>query len=205
MIRENQWGGVDIRRGGDPILKNNYICYGYSDGVVVGERGRGLIEGNHVYCMSDNIRIFRVHFYITFLILNSVAHVSHSSLLVSLGNKGCGVWVMSSSLPQLLGNYIIHNCMYGLAVFCRKDPDNIEGNWPGQEEIGGDGNGERRGVEGEGREGQENFNEDGELFAWESDLDSEDERHSARRSISVALVESNCMSYNGGTKLLCSI
>lgn len=51
VIRENQWGGVDIRRGGDPILKNNYICYGYSDGVVVGERGRGVIEGNHVYCM----------------------------------------------------------------------------------------------------------------------------------------------------------
>lgn len=51
LIRENQWGGVDIRRGGDPVLKNNFICYGYSDGVVVGERGRGLIEGNHVYCM----------------------------------------------------------------------------------------------------------------------------------------------------------
>lgn len=51
VIRENQWGGVDIRRGGDPILKNNFICYGYSDGVVVGERGRGLIEGNHVYCV----------------------------------------------------------------------------------------------------------------------------------------------------------
>lgn len=50
VIKENQWGGVDIRRGGDPILRNNFICHGYSDGVVVGERGRGLIEGNHVYC-----------------------------------------------------------------------------------------------------------------------------------------------------------
>lgn len=116
---------------------------------------------------------------------------------------------MSSSLPQLLSNYIIHNCMYGLAVFCRKDPENIEvreRNWPGQEGIAGEGGGaDRRGVEGEGREGQENFNEEGELFAWDSDLDSEDERHSARRSISVALVESNCMSYNGGTKLICLI
>uniref|UniRef100_A0A672IZU1 F-box protein 10 n=1 Tax=Salarias fasciatus TaxID=181472 RepID=A0A672IZU1_SALFA len=140
VIRENQWGGVDIRRGGDPVLKNNYICYGYSDGVVVGERGRGLIEGNHVYC-----------------------------------NKGCGVWVMSSSLPQLLSNFIIHNGMYGLAVFCRKDPDR--------------------------RDGQENFNEEGELFAWESDLESEDERHSARRCISVALVEGNCVSYNGAVGL----
>lgn len=114
------------------------------------------------------------------------------------------MWVMSSSLPQLLGNYISHNCMYGLAVFCRKDIENIEareGNWPGQEGIGGEGgSGERRGVEGDGREGQENLNEEGELFAWESDLDSEDERHSARRSISVALVESNCVNYNGGNK-----
>lgn len=48
---------------------------------------------------------------------------------------------------------------------------------------------------------QENLNEEGELFAWESDLDSEDERHSARRSISVALVESNCMTYNGAVGL----
>lgn len=92
--------------------------------------------------------------------------------------------------------------MYGLAVFCRKDPENIEAreeNW--QEGMGGEGgSGARRGVEGEGREGPENLNEEGELFAWESDLDSEDERHSARRSISVALVESNCMSYNGGNK-----
>lgn len=110
---------------------------------------------------------------------------------------------MSSSLPQLLGNYIIHNCMYGLAVFCRKDSENMEsreGNWPGREGIGEAGNGERRGVEAEGREAHENFNEEGELFAWESDLDSEDGGHSARRSISVALVESNCLSYNGGIK-----
>lgn len=147
--------------------------------------------------------------FIIHLSLRIIAHIfaGHSTDVsflppVSSGNKGCGVWVMSSSLPQLLGNYITHNCMYGLAVFCRKDPENIdarEGNWPGQEGLGGDGGGgERRGVEGEGREGQENLNEEGELFAWESDLDSEDERHSARRSISVALVESNCMNYNGG-------
>lgn len=32
-------------------MRNNFICHGYSDGVVVGERGRGLIEGNHVYCV----------------------------------------------------------------------------------------------------------------------------------------------------------
>lgn len=111
------------------------------------------------------------------------------------------MWVMSSSLPQLLGNYITHNCMYGLAVFCRKDAEyseDREGSWPVQEGFGGEGG--RRVAEGDGREGQENLNEEGELFAWESDLDSEDERHSARRSISVALVENNCMNYNGGNK-----
>lgn len=49
VIRENQWGGVDIRRGGVPILRNNLICFGYSDGVVVGDEGKGLIEGNTIY------------------------------------------------------------------------------------------------------------------------------------------------------------
>lgn len=113
---------------------------------------------------------------------------------LSPGNKGCGVWVMSSSLPQLLGNYITHNRMYGLAVFCRKDPESREareGNQAGQEGRGAGG--------GEGGR-QDNLNEEGEMLAWESDLDSEDERYSARRSISVALVESNCMSHNGGKK-----
>lgn len=45
---------------------------------------------------------------------------------------------------------------------------------------------------------QENVHEEGELLAWESDLDSEDERLSSRRSIAVALVENNRISHNGG-------
>lgn len=49
VIRENQWGGVDIRRGGLPVLRSNLICFGYSDGVVVGDEGKGLIEGNTIY------------------------------------------------------------------------------------------------------------------------------------------------------------
>ena len=104
---------------------------------------------------------------------------------------------MSSSLPQLLGNYITHNRMYGLAVFCRKDPEGAGQRETYQDGGGGEGGGVGGG-EGGGGGGQENFNEEGELLAWESDLDSEDERFSSRRSISVALVESNCMSRNGG-------
>lgn len=114
-----------------------------------------------------------------------------SIFFAPLGNNGCGVWVMSSSLPQLLGNYITHNRMYGLALFCRKDPEPGAGG-EGGVDRGADRDGERGGV------GGENLNEEGELSAWENDLDSEDERFSARRPISVALVESNCMSHNGG-------
>ncbi|MBN3310242.1 FBX10 protein, partial [Amia calva] len=145
VIRENQWGGADIRRGGDPVLRNNLICHGYSDGVVVGERGRGLIEGNTIY-----------------------------------SNKGCGVWIMSSSLPHISGNRISHNSIYGVAVFCRKDE--------GGHHLPSQG-------------GNENFNEEGELIAWESDLDSEDERFSSRRPISVALIEANRIGHNGAVGL----
>lgn len=109
----------------------------------------------------------------------------NSLIFVLVGNRGCGVWVMLSSLPQLTGNYITHNRMYGLAVFCRKDPAFSAGS--------------ERGGEGE-RGGQENFHEEGELLAWESDMDSEDERFSTRRPITVALVENNCISRNGGEK-----
>lgn len=40
---------MDIRRGGLPVLRSNLICFGYSDGVVVGDEGKGLIEGNTIY------------------------------------------------------------------------------------------------------------------------------------------------------------
>lgn len=111
----------------------------------------------------------------------------HFLTFVLVGNRGCGVWVMLSSLPQLIGNYITRNRMYGLAVFCRKDP---------AFSAGGERGGERE------RGGQENFHEEGELLAWESDMDSEDERFSTRRPITVALVENNCISQNGGEKKL---
>lgn len=102
---------------------------------------------------------------------------------------------MSSSLPQLIGNHITHNRMYGLAVFCRKDTESAvsrEGYRSLQDRERVVGVGERD------RGGPENFNEEGELMAWESDIDSEDERFSIRRPITVALVENNCISHNGG-------
>ncbi|OCT59279.1 hypothetical protein XELAEV_18001231mg [Xenopus laevis] len=141
VIRENQWGGVDIRRGGDPVLCCNLICCGYSDG----ERGKGLIEGNTIY-----------------------------------GNKGCGVWIMSSSLPHITSNQIGHNSIYGVAVFCRKDD--------ARDYLAN-------------QAGNENFNDDGEAANWENDLDSEDDRFSSRRPINVALIESNCIIHNGAAGL----
>ncbi|XP_028268866.1 F-box only protein 10 isoform X2 [Parambassis ranga] len=210
QIYNNKEAGVYILFSGNPVVSGNHIFQGLAAGIAINENGRGIITENVIRENQwGGVDIRRggdpilKNNYICYGYSDGVV-VGERGRGVIEGNhvycnKGCGVWVMSSSLPQLLGNYIIHNCMYGLAVFCRKDPENIEareGNWAGQEGIGGDGiSGERR--EGEGREGQENFNDEGELFAWESDLDSEDERHSARRSISVALVESNCISYNG--------
>uniref|UniRef100_A0A3Q3ECX7 F-box protein 10 n=1 Tax=Kryptolebias marmoratus TaxID=37003 RepID=A0A3Q3ECX7_KRYMA len=208
-IHSNGEAGLDIRKGANPIILCNKIHSGLRSGVVVLGNGKGSIRSNLIYnnkeagvyiLFSGNPVVSGNHI---FQGQAAGVAINENGRGMITGNKGCGVWVMSSSLPQLLGNYIIHNCMYGLAVFCRKDPENAEareGNWPGQD--GGDAvNGERRAAEGEARDGQENFNEEGELFAWESDLDSEDERHSARRSISVALVEGNCLSYNGAVGL----
>lgn len=212
QIYNNKEAGVYILFSGNPVVSGNHIFQGQAAGIAINENGRGMITDNVI---KENqwggVDIRRggdpilKNNYICYGYSDGVVVGEKGRGLIEGNyvycNKGCGVWVMSSSLPQLLGNYITHNCMYGLAVFCRKDPENIEvreGNWSGQEGVG---EGERRGVEVEGREGQENLNEEGELFAWESDLDSEDERHSARRSISVALVEGNCMSYNGAVGL----
>ncbi|TNM85596.1 hypothetical protein fugu_007867 [Takifugu bimaculatus] len=215
-IYNNKEAGVYILFSGNPVVSGNHIFQGQAAGIAVNENGRGVITNNVIrenQWGGVDIRrggdpILKNNF-ICYGYSDGVVVGERGRGLIEGNhvycNKGCGVWIMSSSLPQLLGNYITHNCMYGLAVFCRKDPENIEsreGNWPGQDGMGGEeGSRDRRGVEGEGRDGQENLNEEGELFAWESDLDSEDERHSARRSISVALVESNCLNFNGAVGL----
>uniref|UniRef100_A0A8C7Z0B1 F-box protein 10 n=1 Tax=Oryzias sinensis TaxID=183150 RepID=A0A8C7Z0B1_9TELE len=187
LIYNNKEAGVYILFSGNPVVSGNHIFQGQAAGIAINENGRGMITENVIkenQWGGVDIRrggdpILRNN-YICYGYSDGVVVGERGRGLIEGNhvycNKGCGVWVMSSSLPQLLGNYIIHNCMYGLAVFCRKDSENME-------------------------EAHENFNEEGELFAWESDLDSEDGGHSARRSISVALVESNCLSYNGAVGL----
>uniref|UniRef100_H3DKC1 F-box protein 10 n=1 Tax=Tetraodon nigroviridis TaxID=99883 RepID=H3DKC1_TETNG len=191
QIYNNKEAGVYILFSGNPVVSGNHIFRGQAAGIAVNENGRGVITDNLIrenQWGGIDIRrggdpVLKNNF-ICYGYSDGVVVGERGRGLIEGNhvycNKGCGVWVMSSSLPQLLGNYITHNCMYGLAVFCRKDSENVESR---------------------GRDGQENLNEEGELFAWESDLDSEDERHSARRSISVALVESNCLNFNGAVGL----
>ncbi|KAG5286872.1 hypothetical protein AALO_G00019690 [Alosa alosa] len=200
QIYGNKEAGVYILFNGNPVVSGNHIFQGQAAGIAVNENGRGLITDNVIrenqWGGADIRRggdpVLRNNF---------ICHGYSDGVVVGergrgliegnhiYGNNGCGVWVMSSSLPQLLGNYITHNRMYGLALFCRKDPE------PGAGREGGVDRGAER--DGERGVGGENLNEEGELSAWENDLDSEDERFSARRPISVALVESNCMSHNG--------
>lgn len=47
-----EWGGVDIRNGGHPVIMNNTIHSGHGDGVVIGERGCGLIFENVIRSKS---------------------------------------------------------------------------------------------------------------------------------------------------------
>ncbi|KAM8843313.1 F-box only protein 10 isoform 1-T1 [Synchiropus picturatus] len=210
-IYNNKEAGVYILFGGNPVVSGNHISQGLAAGIAINENGRGIIVENVIkenQWGGVDIRrggdpILRNN-YICNGYSDGVVVGERGRGLIEGNhvycNKGCGVWVMSSSLPQLLGNFITHNCMYGLAVFCRKDMENIEareGNWNGQEWIGRD----EIGVEEEGREEQENMHEERELFAWENDEDSEDEHNSSSRSVSVALVENNCLSYNGAVGL----
>lgn len=95
----------------------------------------------------------------------------------SAGNKGCGVWMMSSSLPHLINNQISHNSIYGVAMFCHKDD---AGDYP------------------PGQGGSESFQEEREGAGGENDPDSEEEYPAAQRPISVALVELNSINHNGG-------
>ena len=57
IITGNQWGGIDIRHGGDPIIHRNTVCNGISDGIVIGEGGRGTIDNNTI---TGNVAYVRV-------------------------------------------------------------------------------------------------------------------------------------------------
>jgi len=48
LISRNRWGGIDIRHNGDPRITQNLICNGFADGIVIGQRGKGTIEGNTI-------------------------------------------------------------------------------------------------------------------------------------------------------------
>lgn len=43
-----EWGGVDIRNGGNPLVSNNWIRDGQADGIVIGEGGKGIIMDNDI-------------------------------------------------------------------------------------------------------------------------------------------------------------
>uniref|UniRef100_UPI003D6DFACD F-box only protein 10 n=1 Tax=Danio rerio TaxID=7955 RepID=UPI003D6DFACD len=196
QIYGNKEAGVYILFNGNPVVSGNHIFQGLAAGIAVNENGRGLITENVIrqnqWGGADIRRggdpVLRNNF-ICYGYSDGVVVGERGRGLVEgnhiYGNRGCGVWVMSSSLPQLIGNHISHNRMYGLAVFCRKDTESAV-NREGYRALQDRDRGER-----------DNFNEEGELMAWESDIDSEDERFSSRRPITVALVENNCISQNG--------
>ena len=47
-----EWGGVDIRNGGNPIVAGNLIHNGQADGIVIGEGGKGIITENEIRGIS---------------------------------------------------------------------------------------------------------------------------------------------------------
>ncbi|XP_064190544.1 F-box only protein 10 [Anguilla rostrata] len=205
QIYGNKEAGIYILYNGNPVVSGNRIFQGQAAGVAVNENGRGLIVENVIWENQwGGVDIRRGGDPV--LRNNFICHGYSDGVVVGergrgliegnhiYCNGGCGVWVMSSSLPQLSGNRIAHNCVYGVAVFCCKDAADAGGGaGPGAGYLLGHGGG----VAG----GHDNFNEEGELLAWESDLDSEDERHSAHRPVSVALLEGNYIAHNGAVGL----
>ena len=103
-----------------------------------------------------------------------VGSISDQRTFTVTANKGCGVWMMASSLPHVTSNHVSYNGLYGMAVFSQKEGS---GEFPG------------------GHGAQESFSEDGDAVLWEAELENDDP---LRRPIATALVERNSVSHNGG-------
>ncbi|XP_043370360.1 F-box only protein 10 isoform X4 [Dermochelys coriacea] len=191
QIYRNKEAGIYILYNGNPIVSGNHIFQGLAAGIAVNENGRGQIIENVIrenqWGGADIRRggdpVLRSNLICCGYSDGVVVGERGKGLIEGntiYGNKGCGVWIMSSSLPHITNNRICHNSIYGVAVFCRKDDAN--------DYLANQG-------------GNENFNDEGEAASWENDLDSEDERFTSRRPISVALVESNSINHNGAAGL----
>ncbi|XP_043915731.1 F-box only protein 10 [Protopterus annectens] len=191
QIYGNKEAGIYILYNGNPVVSGNHIFQGHAAGVAVNENGRGQILENVIrenQWGGTDIRrggdpILRRNL-ICYGYSDGVVVGEKGKGLIDgntiYGNKGCGVWIMSSSLPHITSNQIGHNSIYGIAVFCRKDDAN--------DYLAN-------------QAGNENYNDEGEAANWENDLESEDDRFTSERPISVALIESNSISHNGAAGL----
>ncbi|KAM6391991.1 LOW QUALITY PROTEIN: F-box only protein 10 [Rhynochetos jubatus] len=190
QIYGNKEAGIYILYNGNLAVSGNRIFQGLAAGIAVNENGRGQITGNVIcenHCGADICHggdpILRNNL-ISCSCSDGVVVGKHGKGLIEgnaiCGNKGCGVWVMSSSLPHLINNQISHNSIYGVAVFCHKD--DTDDHPPGQG-------------------GSESFQEEREGASGENDPDSQEEYSAAQRTISVALVELNSINNNGAAGL----
>ncbi|XP_041041777.1 F-box only protein 10 isoform X1 [Carcharodon carcharias] len=190
-IYGNKEAGIYILYNGNPVVCGNHIYQGLAAGVAVNENGRGQILENIIrenHWGGADIRrggdpILRKNL-ICYGYSDGVVVGERGKGLIEgntiYGNKGCGVWVMSSSLPHIANNQISRNNIYGVAVFCRKDDANDYLN---------------------NQRGNENFNDEGEIINWENDFDSDEERYTSHKPITVALIEFNNINHNGAAGL----
>ncbi|XP_048448471.1 F-box only protein 10 isoform X3 [Rhincodon typus] len=190
-IYGNKEAGIYILYNGNPVVSGNHIYQGLAAGVAVNENGRGQILENIIrenHWGGADIRrggdpVLRKNL-ICYGYSDGVVVGERGKGLIEgntiYGNKGCGVWVMSSSLPHIANNQISRNNIYGVAVFCRKDDVNDYLNNQG---------------------GDENFNDEGEIISWENDFDSDEERYTSHKPITVALIEFNNINHNGAAGL----
>ncbi|KAM4638765.1 LOW QUALITY PROTEIN: F-box only protein 10 [Amazona ochrocephala] len=142
------------------LLTWNVICENQWGGADISAGGDPVIKNNLISSCSDSMVLGK-----------------HGKSLIEgntiYSNRGCGVWMMSSSLPHLISHQISHNSIYGVAVFCHKD----DGYLPCQGH-------------------NESFQEKKEGTGREKDPGSE-EYPAVRHPINVALVQLNSINYNG--------
>ncbi|KAJ8385151.1 hypothetical protein AAFF_G00192020 [Aldrovandia affinis] len=176
QICGNKEAGIYILYNGNPVVSGNYIFQGQAAGIAVNENGRGLIVENVIRENQwGGVDIRRGGDPV--LRNNFICHGYSDGVVV--GERGRGL---------IEGNHIYCNRGCGVWVMSSSLPQ-LSGNRITHNRIYGVAVFCRKDSQG------------GELLAWESDLDSEDERFSSRRPVSVALVEGNRISHNGAVGL----
>ncbi len=119
MISGNRWGGIDVRRGGEPRITRNLICNGLADGIVIGTKGKGTIEANCIRGMYNTNWLYRIMDRQNILAKGDSQKLGGGgdTLIWPTTRRAAQIWTKIERGASIFGQHSEKNSMYLINIF----------------------------------------------------------------------------------------